>query len=82
MPKKKVTLHVKSPKEPGAGGSCLVILATQETESRRMAVRSQPGKTVSKKFIKKKKKAGGMAESVVLEFKPQNHTHTHTSPAE
>jgi hypothetical protein len=49
----------------------LVILATQEAEIGRIAAWSQPGKIllrVSKKGIKKR--AGGVAWGVGLEFKP------------
>jgi hypothetical protein len=54
------------------------ILATQEAEVRRIAVHSQPRqtvhKTLSQKYPTQKKKlggAGGVAQSVGPEFKPQ-----------
>jgi hypothetical protein len=53
-----------------------VILATQEAEIWRMAVRDQPrqtvGKTLSQKNpLPKKKKNGGVAQGAGPEFKPQ-----------
>jgi hypothetical protein len=51
-----------------------VILATQETESRRTAVWSQPEQIVHETLSGKKpsqKRAGGGAQSVGLEFKLQ-----------
>jgi hypothetical protein len=55
-----------------------VILPTQETEIRRIKVRSQPRQTVcetlSLKTPSHTKKAGGMAQGVGPEFKPQYHT--------
>jgi hypothetical protein len=57
-----------------------VILATQAAEIRRIMVQSQPGqivyKTPSQKYLTKKR-AGGGAQGVGPEFKPQYHTHTH-----
>jgi hypothetical protein len=55
-----------------------VIPATQEAEIRRIKVRSQPGQIVpqspiSKKKKKSQKKAGGVAQGVGLEFKPQHY---------
>jgi hypothetical protein len=51
------------------------ILATQEAEIRRIEVRSQPGqsvlKTLSQKNPSQKKRAGGVAQGVDPEFKPQ-----------
>jgi hypothetical protein len=54
-----------------------IILATQEAEIRRIAVGSQPRqivhKTLSRKksSTKKKSGAGGVAQGLGLEFKPQ-----------
>jgi hypothetical protein len=52
-----------------------VILATQEAEIRRIAVRRQPWQTVhetlSQKSFIQKKRAGGVAQGVGPEFKPQ-----------
>jgi hypothetical protein len=50
-----------------------VILATQEAEMRRIAVRSQQivHKTLSRKYLSQKK-AGGVAQSVSLELRPQH----------
>jgi hypothetical protein len=54
-----------------------VILATQEAEIRRIAVQSQPGQivceTLSQKKQNHKKRAGGVAQGVGPEFKPQYH---------
>jgi hypothetical protein len=51
-----------------------VILATQESEIRRIVVQSQPGQIVSETLSQKspsQKKADGVAQSVGPEFKPQ-----------
>jgi hypothetical protein len=51
-----------------------VILATQEAEIRRIMVRSQPRQIVCKPLSGKKpitKMAGGVAQGVGPEFKPQ-----------
>jgi hypothetical protein len=51
-----------------------VILATEETEIRRIAVQSQPGQIIRKTLSWKthhKKRAGGMAKGEGPEFKPQ-----------
>jgi hypothetical protein len=51
-----------------------VILTTQEAEIRRIMVRSQSGQTVHETLSRKKsisKKAGGVAQSIGPEFKPQ-----------
>jgi hypothetical protein len=51
-----------------------VILAIQEAEIRRIVVQSQPGKTVCETISQKNlsdKRAGGMAQGVSPEFKPQ-----------
>jgi hypothetical protein len=51
-----------------------VILATQEAEIRRIAVRSQPGQIVSETLSRKdlsQKRAGGVAQGVGPAFKPQ-----------
>jgi hypothetical protein len=51
-----------------------VILATQEAEIRKIAVRSQPGHIVHGTLSQKnpsQKRAGGVAQGVGLEFKPQ-----------
>jgi predicted P-loop ATPase len=53
-----------------------VILATQETEIRRMAVQSQPRQIVHKTLSRKnssQKRTGGVAQGVGPEFKPQYH---------
>jgi hypothetical protein len=50
-----------------------VILATQEAEIRRIAVRSQPGQIVCETLFRKyltQKRAGGVAQGVRSEFKP------------
>jgi hypothetical protein len=52
----------------------LIILATQETEIRRIKVRSQPGQIVPKTISQKnplQKRAGGVAQGEGPEFKPQ-----------
>jgi hypothetical protein len=52
------------------------VIATQEAEIRRMVVRSQPRQIVHETCILKKpitKRAGGVAQGVGLEFKPQYH---------
>jgi hypothetical protein len=55
-----------------------IILDTQEAEVRRISVQSQPGHIVCKKILSQKnppqKRAGGVAQSVSPEFKPQYHT--------
>jgi hypothetical protein len=52
-----------------------VILATQKAEMRRIVVQSQPGqivhKTLRKKKITYKKRAGGVAQGIGPEFKFQ-----------
>jgi hypothetical protein len=61
-----------------------VILTTQETEIRRITVRSQPWANSSqdpiskKKKIHHKKRAGGMAQGVGPEFKPQHSKNNNT----
>jgi hypothetical protein len=53
-----------------------VILATQETEIRRITVQSQPGQIVCKTLSQKnlhKKRAGEVAQGVGPEFKPKYH---------
>jgi hypothetical protein len=55
-----------------------VILAIQEAEIRRIAVQSQPGQIVheplsQKKLSQEKKGAGGVAQGIGPEFKPQYH---------
>jgi hypothetical protein len=67
--------------QPGAGHWRLtpVTLATQEAEVRRIVVQCQPKQIVPKTLSQKntsQKRAGGMAQGVDSEFKPQNHTHT------
>jgi hypothetical protein len=52
----------------------LVITAVQETEIRRIAVRSQPGQIVCKTLSRRtrhKNRAGGVAQGEGPEFKPQ-----------
>jgi hypothetical protein len=51
-----------------------IILATQEAEMRRITVRSQPGQINSQELIPKipnTKRAGGVAQGIGPEFKPQ-----------
>jgi hypothetical protein len=53
-----------------------VIPATQEAEIKRISVRSQPRQTVHETLSQKnhhKKRAGGVAQGVGPEFKPQYH---------
>jgi hypothetical protein len=53
-----------------------VILATQEAEIRRILVQSQSGEIVQETLSGKnpsQKRAGGVVQSVGLEFKPQYH---------
>jgi hypothetical protein len=53
-----------------------VILATQEAEIRRIAVRSQPGQIVHKTLFQKntsQKRAGRVDEGAGPELKPQYH---------
>jgi hypothetical protein len=54
-----------------------IILATQEAEIRRITVvRSQPGQIAPETLSQKKpitKRAGGVAQNVGPEFKPQYH---------
>jgi hypothetical protein len=53
-----------------------IILATQEAEIRRITVRSQPGQSIPRDPISKKKpsqkRAGGVAQNVGPEAKSQN----------
>jgi hypothetical protein len=54
----------------------LIILATQETEIGRIAIRSQSRKIVCKTISQKnlsQKRTGGVAQGVDPEFKPQYH---------
>jgi hypothetical protein len=48
-----------------------VILATREAEIRRIEVRSQPRQIVFKTLSPTQKRAGGVAQGVGPEFKPQ-----------
>jgi hypothetical protein len=53
-----------------------VILATREAEISRIVVQSHPGQIVHKTLSRKnpsQKRAGGMAQGVGPEFKPQYH---------
>jgi hypothetical protein len=53
-----------------------IILATQEAEIRRMESQSQPGQIVHQTLSQKnpsQKRAGGVAQGVGLEVKPQYH---------
>jgi hypothetical protein len=53
-----------------------VILTTQVAEIRRITVQSQPGQIVQETLSQKnptQKRAGGVAQGVGPEFKPQNH---------
>jgi hypothetical protein len=56
-----------------------VILATEEAGIRRITVQSQLGqivhKTLSQKYLKHKKRAGGVAQGVGPKFKLQPKTH-------
>jgi hypothetical protein len=54
-----------------------VILATQEADRR---IQISLGKYFLRPYLEKAhhKKAGGMAQGVGSEFKPQNHTHQKT----
>jgi hypothetical protein len=68
-------LHL-NPKRFLAGHRWLtpVILATQEADIRRIVVQSQPRQTVQETLSWKntsQKRAGGVAQSVGLEFKPK-----------
>jgi hypothetical protein len=67
---------------PGVGNAIILenlylidhMLATQEAERRRIAVQSQPGQIVHETLSQKKpitKRAGGVAQGVGPEFKPQ-----------
>jgi hypothetical protein len=59
-----------------ATGLTPVILATQEAEIRRITVQSQLGKWFVKPYLEKKhhkKRAGGVAQGIGPEFKPQYH---------
>jgi hypothetical protein len=52
-----------------------VILATQETEIRKIEAQSQPRQIISRSYLKKthhKKGLGGVAQGVGPEFKPQH----------
>jgi hypothetical protein len=58
----------------GTGGSCHLIIATQEAEIRRLTVRSQPGQIVHETLSRKtlhKNRDGGVAQGEGSEFKPQ-----------
>jgi hypothetical protein len=48
-----------------------VILATQEADIRRIRVQNQPGQTASLEKNPSQKRAGGVAQGVGPEFKPQ-----------
>jgi hypothetical protein len=54
-----------------------VILATEEAEIRRIVVQNHPGqivhKTPSQKYLTHKKRAGGVAQGIIPEFKPSYH---------
>jgi hypothetical protein len=69
-----------------AGGSCPpIILATQEAEIRKIKFQSQPGQIVHKTLSRKhptQKRAGGVAQGVGPEFKPQYHKQTKKEAAE
>jgi hypothetical protein len=71
-----VPFYLTEKKKMGAGCWCLtpVILATQEAEIRRVEVQSQPGQIVQETLSYKntsQKRAGGVAQGVGPEFKPQ-----------
>jgi hypothetical protein len=78
-PKKKPKKTQRLTKEKKAGPECQwltsAILATQEAESKRIAVQSQLDKQFLRPISKKplQKRAGGMAQGVGPEFKPQYH---------
>jgi hypothetical protein len=72
------SLKTKTRTELELGARCWwltsVILATQEAEIRKLVVQGQPRQIVLETLSQKthhKKKAGGMAEGVDPEFKPQ-----------
>jgi hypothetical protein len=53
-----------------------VTLPTQETETRRISVQSQPGQIICETLSQKNpspKRVGGVAQGVGPEFKPQYH---------
>jgi hypothetical protein len=63
--------------EPHDRCQCLmpIILATQEAEIRRMTIQSQPWQIVCETLSQEnssQKRAGGVAQSVGPEFKPQH----------
>jgi hypothetical protein len=61
--------------EPSAGGSACDP-ATQEAEIRRVMVQSQPRPIVCETQTPIQKRAGGVAQDVVPEFKPQHYKKT------
>jgi ribosomal protein L44E len=68
--------HCRKGKEAGHQRLMPVILAPQEVEIRRITVRSQPRQIVHKTPSQKnpsQKRAGGVAQGVGPEFKPQYH---------
>jgi hypothetical protein len=70
------TIHTYKHNQAGCQWLTSVILATQEAEIRKTAVRSQPGETVCDPISKNpitKNWAGGMAQGEGLEFKVQKH---------
>jgi hypothetical protein len=82
-------MYVPLKKEQHTGHCWLkpIILATQEAEIRRIMVQSQPGQIVPETLSQKQpsqKRAGGVAQGVGPEFKPQYHkkkTKTTVSPS-
>jgi hypothetical protein len=75
MGKKLARPHFNKKAECDAGHQrfMTVILATQEAEIRRIVVQSQAGQTVRETLKKPttRKRAGGVAQGVGPEFKPQ-----------
>jgi hypothetical protein len=74
---------IPKPKRLGGSVGCQwlmpVIVATQEAEIRRIAVRSQSGELVCETLSQKKpitKRVDGVVQGEDPEFKPQYHTHT------
>jgi hypothetical protein len=74
-----IFMILQNPLVAGCGWLMLVILAT---EIRRIVVQSQPRQIVGKTLTWKKpspKRAGGVAQAVGPEFKPQDHKNKQTN---